>query len=272
MTLSFRLTTAAALSLAFAGTAFAADLPLRSAPPAFVPPPPVFTWTGFYLGANAGYAFDATSRFQSNDAVFAGVPQTTAKVSDSGFTGGGQIGYNYQFGAGSGVVVGVEADAAFMDIDKRTGVQYFPGETRFTQAFGTTGVVYHGSLDYLGTVRGRIGYAFNQFLIYGTGGFAYGGVNSSANVYIPPTGALIASGGNSKTGTGFAYGGGVEYALPTGSFLNFFHSSAVTVKAEYIHYDLGNSTFAIGAGPNVLYTSRVKTDGDLVRAGINYKF
>ena len=91
----FRLASAATLGLALAGTAFAADLPMRSAPPPFVAPLPVFTWTGFYAGVNGGYVFDSSTRFRSNDAVFGGVPQTTARESDDGFTAAGQLGYNY---------------------------------------------------------------------------------------------------------------------------------------------------------------------------------
>ena len=268
----FRLASAATLGLALAGTAFAADLPMRSAPPPFVAPLPVFTWTGFYAGVNGGYVFDSSTRFRSNDAVFGGVPQTNARVSDDGFTAGGQIGYNYQFGAGNGIVVGVEADANYVDLDRAIGVAYFPGEVRGTQTFGTTGVAYRGSLDFLGTVRGRVGYAFNQFLIYGTGGFAYGDVSNSVNVFTPPGGGLFATGGNGGLQTGYTYGGGIEYALPTGSFLNFFKSSAVTLKVEYLHYDLGDETIAVGTGAVTQYTSKVSNEGDLVRAGINYKF
>ena len=90
-----------------------------------------------------------------------------ANLSDSGFTAGGQIGYNWQGSGwpGGGVVVGFEADAMYMDTDKSDIVG--PGGTNFSSG-----------LNFLGTARGRLGYAFNQFLVYGTGGFAYGNVNS----------------------------------------------------------------------------------------------
>ncbi len=279
MTLT-RLASAAALGLALTGTAFAADLPLRSAPPPFVPPPPVFTWTGFYAGLNAGYAFDAKTRFNTGvgpggalpgvNPPFLGAPGTRANVNDDGFTGGGQIGYNYQFGAGSGVVVGVEADAQYTDLDRRVGIDY-TGVSPLNSALGGTGTAYRGGLDFLGTVRGRVGYAFNQFMIYGTGGFAYGEVNNSVNVFTAP-GALFAAGGRSDLQTGYTYGGGLEYAIPTASFLNVFHSSAVTVKAEYLHYDLGGSNIAVNTGAANTYNTRVTNSGDLIRAGINYKF
>ena len=131
MTIS-RFATAGVLGLALTGTALAADLPMRSAPPPFVPPPPVFTWTGFYAGVNAGYVFDGSTRFRSNDAVIV-APQTNARVNDDGFTAGGQIGYNYQFGAGNGIVVGFEADAQYTALDKPVGVQILSRREGATQ-------------------------------------------------------------------------------------------------------------------------------------------
>ncbi|WP_443189772.1 outer membrane protein, partial [Methylobacterium sp. Leaf94] len=146
------------------------------------------------------------------------------------------------------------------------------------QVFNPAGV---SGLDYFGTVRGRLGYAFDRTLVYGTGGFAYG------------------SGGGRDFGltnrsrddfqTGWAAGGGIEYALPTDSFLNFFRSSAVTLKIEglYVNLDQGNrnnGVFAVNnAGQEVSVTSpgvvlvssgrQVRdTEFAVVRAGLNYKF
>ena len=219
-------------------TVFAADLPSRIAPPVYIPPPvPVFTWTGFYFGGNAGYAFNA---------------HTSVGGGTSGFTGGGQIGYNQQIGnfpllgglggfggaGGGGLVIGAEADAAY------TGLR---------QSLVLGGLNYNAHTDFVGTARGRVGIAFGQLLVYGTGGFAYGGVHNS-----------IGTASIDTIRTGYTYGGGLEYALPTTSFVNFFHSSAVTLKAEYLHYDLGRvNTGAVNG------SSRI--DGNLVRGGINYK-
>ncbi len=283
----------AALAVAgITGSAFAADLPSRKEPFVTAPLPPVFTWTGFYVGVNAGYAFNHESRFRTFDDPAAGTPigggffntaggvaagtrPGVASVGDDGFTGGGQIGYNYQFGAGSGIVIGVEADAAYTDIDN-TSAYFAPGP-----GFGYNSV-FHSQLDFLGTARGRIGYAFDRFLIYGTGGFAYGSLTTNANFY-GTNGTLAYTGGQDGIETGYAYGGGIEYALPVNTFLNFFGSSAVTIKAEYLHYDLGDRSYGLGGtgvstasgltNPNFgTYTQRVRTDGDLVRIGVNYKF
>ena len=250
--------------------ALAADLPSRRAPPVYVAPVaiPVFTWTGLYAGVNAGYAFDGNTSFRNaGPAVANGTDAPYLRTSANGFTGGGQIGYNMQLGGGipvigqlggflgnggttGGVVIGVEADAAYTDLRRNTtdGVSAFTSRT-----------------DYVGTARGRVGYAFGDLLIFGTGGFAYGGVRTGiANGF--------GASGSDSIRTGYAYGGGLEYAIPTTSFVNFFHSSAVTLKAEFIHYDLGSQSLLVGApGTAASYTSRVKTDGNLVRAGINYK-
>ena len=271
-----RILIAAAVVVMASGSALAADLPYRVAPPVYAPAPlPVFTWTGAYIGVNAGYAFNAETRVTARDSfgnvagVAGGFGPTGFRSTADGFTGGGQVGYNLQlpglggFGPGGGIVVGVEADAAYTDLNRGT-----------TASLGNFSGTYRTGLDYLGTVRGRVGYAFNQFLIYGTGGFAYGGVNDRASFFAGNT--LRYAGHNDDMATGFVYGGGVEYALPTGSFLNFFKASAVTLKAEYLHYDLGSSnvsaaaTFANAAPAS--YNVRFKNEGDIVRAGLNYKF
>ena len=250
-----KILTAGALLATMSGVALAADLPSRVAPPVYAPPPiPVFTWTGAYFGINAGYAFDHEGSF-TTVGTFGGARQT---VSSDGFTGGGQIGYNYQLpgfgggfgGPGSGLVIGLEADASYTDLDR----------TRNVGVFGVTGTL-RSDLDFLGTVRGRLGYSFGQFLIYGTGGFAYGGVNNQIS-------GLGQTFTRDRIETGYAYGGGIEYALPTSSFLNFFKSSAVTIKAEYLHYDLGRTTIGTALGT----TARVTNEGDLARLGLNYKF
>ncbi len=241
---------AVALLGATSTVALAADLPSRRAPPVYVAPVavPVFTWTGAYIGGNAGYAFD-------NNTTFNGVRRANFVQSrTNGFTGGGQIGYNMQIGnglfgglpvlggfgnggAGGGLVIGVEADAAYTDL--RTNA--------------TLGAVpYLARTDFVGTARGRVGLAFGDLLVFGTGGFAYGGVRDT-----------VANATLNKIATGYAYGGGLEYAIPTSSFVNFFHSSAVTLKAEYLHYDLGSQ--ALGNG-------NVRNTGNIVRGGINYKF
>ena len=292
-----KILTSLAAFTALTAAASAADLPRRAPPPVFTPVP-VFTWTGAYFGINAGYGFDASDRrgatvvgVSPGNAIFAGpaggntggVLAFGGSRGNDGFTGGGQVGYNYQFTPGSGVVIGIEADAQYVDFGQN--------RNRFSATPGVVGggilpgnLIYNpsglSSLDYFGTVRGRLGYAFDRTLVYGTGGFAYG------------------SGGGRDFGsgvsrndfqTGWAAGAGVEYALPTDSFLNFFRSSAVTLKVEglYVNLDQGgrnNGAFASNSTGTVTLTSpgvtvvqsglnrNNSTEFAVVRAGLNYKF
>jgi outer membrane immunogenic protein len=265
---------ASAATALLAGAASAADLPRRAAPPPVFTPVPVFTWTGFYAGFNAGYAFDASSNNTNSFAVpggpggfTGGGPGTTAFFSQrnqEGFTGGGQIGYNVQFTPGSGVVVGIEADAQYLDFGRNRNNGFAAG---LSPAYYVTDPRGLSSLDFFGTVRGRIGYAFDRVLVYGTGGFAYG------------SGSADRSFGGFRTG--YAVGGGIEYALPTDSFLNFFRSSAVTLKVEGLYVNLDRNTrnqgaLVINAASNApAYYSPVGRRDDefaVVRAGLNYKF
>ena len=139
----------------FAGAASAADLPVRAAPPApMIAAVPVFTWTGFYVGVNAGYGWNA------NDSItVAGV--TFDLDDEGGFVGGAQAGYNYQIGS---FVVGLEGDIQYAD---------FGGDDRFD--FDGDGILDDdfNTSDWFGTVRARAGVAFDRALIYATGGFAF---------------------------------------------------------------------------------------------------
>lgn len=268
------------------GTAAAADLPRRAAPPPVFVPLPSFSWTGFYAGVQAGYGFTdrqtvrtaATSVNGSNADLFierAGIASLSSR--QEGFVAGGQAGYNYQFTPGAGLVLGIETDIAYTDLDetKRRSRGIF-GSGSDSAVVTTT----RQSLDFLGTVRGRLGYAFDRVLVYGTGGLAYGNVNyqsaSSLQLGGTPTLALFA-GGIDRLETGFAYGGGIEYALPTESFLNVFRSSAVTLKVEYLHYDLGKRSVPLTGSSGLAQslveaTSRFRSEGSVVRVGLNYKF
>ena len=243
---------AALLCLAALGPAMglaparAADLPLRQSPPA-LPLPPAFTWTGFYLGVNAGYGLrGAPGSF--NDAAYGSVSQTSRDR--GGFVGGAQAGYNYQFTPGSGVVVGFETDIQ--------GTAFAKADAAY---LGTT--PYYSvrpSLDYFGTVRGRVGYAFDRVLIYGTGGFAYGGglASSYASAY---TGTLPSS-----TSTGYTVGGGLEYAF----------TDKLSAKIEALYVNLrqrGSGTATYDATVPAYYgLGRLDPGFAVVRAGLNYRF
>ena len=266
----------------------AADLPRRAAPPPAFAPVPVFTWTGFYFGGNAGYGIDANSRRTTNYNLpagsvvgsedTAGVISVNKRPSNDGFTGGAQIGYNYQFTPGSGVVIGFEADAQYVDFARRAnGTQNYTGLGNPGSAFTSPRAYVATSgngLDYFGTARGRIGYAFDRSLVYATGGYAYGSGQDDQNF----AGRRF----RDSFRTGYAVGGGVEYALPTDSFLNFFKSSAVTFKVEGLYVSLDRQKNAASGvyfpgvlppnGTVYLNGGAAKTEFAVIRAGVNYKF
>ncbi|ANY77062.1 hypothetical protein BB934_01545 [Microvirga ossetica] len=140
--------------LGLATGAMAADLPSRAAPAPMIAAVPVFTWTGFYVGVNAGYGWNA------NDSITVG-GLTFDLDDEGGFVGGAQAGYNYQIGS---FVVGLEGDIQYAD---------FGGDDRFD--FDGDGILDDdfNTSDWFGTVRARAGVAFDRALIYATGGFAF---------------------------------------------------------------------------------------------------
>ncbi|WP_232629086.1 outer membrane protein [Methylobacterium sp. Leaf118] len=282
--------------------AVAADLPRRAeAPPVFAPIP-VFTWTGFYAGLHTGYAFtdNPNIRTVGNQgptignctAGFRACSGSGLKSEVDGFSKiGGGFGYNLQVTPGSGFVVGAAFDMTWTDLEKNAGFIGAPnpvivGGVPTALPASPNGSLYTQNLDYLGTLNGKIGYAFDRFLVYGTGGLAFGQVTYGASFYGTVTQGLplqFVGGYDKQFETGYNFGGGVEYAIPTESFLSYFAfgrllgiKSDVTLKAEYIRYDLGGRNVVVQgvlpANSALSYTSSYKTEGSLIRAGFNYKF
>ena len=257
---------AAALALAIPAAASAADMPVRGYAPAPVAPAPAyvavpaFTWTGFTFGIDMGAALSDKAKVT---VPANGVAFDTRKT--DGFAIGGRVGYDYQFNSfgWGGIVVGAIADISYVDVDRSS--------TYVDVANGTTDTV-RSRLDYLGTVRGRVGLAWDRVLVYGTGGFAYGDVRYDAGVTLTGTNIPLADVSKSETATGAVYGGGVEYAIPT---MRMFGGGALTLKAEYLHYDLGSTKAPIIARPGVAgfpTLAKIERSGDLFRAGVGYKF
>jgi outer membrane immunogenic protein len=169
-------TFAAAAALSVAAPAFAADIPGRRAPQGFEPRTiPAFTWTGFYVGLNAGTVWgDFTKEGKVIDAK-------------TGFTGGLTVGYNQQIG--QQFVAGLEADYNYSGLGGR--------------GFAVpSGAVVKGDMTSFGTIRGRLGMSFDRALVYATGGYAFGFSKISGPVL-------------SETAThhGYALGVGLEYAF-----------------------------------------------------------
>ncbi|MET0968026.1 MAG: outer membrane beta-barrel protein [Tardiphaga sp.] len=260
---TFLLGTAALLALA--APAAAADMAPRTYAKAAPMVSPLYNWSGFYAGIHAGYTFgdrtgvDTTGQAPINVLnVLGGARPASVGLDRDGFIGGGQIGYNWQ--ASSPWVWGLEADISYVDINSSRNVVTTPlsGIGALNNAFGT-------SMDYFGTVRGRVGYAWDRTMVYATGGFAYGQVENAA-AFGGPAGQLQFVGSNRDTKTGYTVGGGVEHAW-TGNW---------TVKAEYLYYDLGDTTVGVNVipgsgGGGTGYNSSFSNDGHIVRAGLNYK-
>ncbi len=280
-----RIFLASAGAAAISGAALAADL---APPPIYFPPPPPPLWTGFYFGANAGGTWSSNNvvntvadpgpcsclTIPTFSAIGAGLATfSVSRSSNGGFAGGGQIGYNYQFAPSW--VAGVEAD--IQAIASSTNNAQFAsaanGSIPGTAIFETANVSRR--IDYLGTARGRFGFLMTRtFLIYGTGGLAYGGVNASTNITETPSGAPTAFSSGSLHGTraGWTAGGGAEWLfLPRWS-----------VKAEYLYYSLGSTSYGLSplitgnaAAPVLISAfphSSTRFNGNIVRAGLNYHF
>jgi outer membrane immunogenic protein len=221
------MTTAAGLLVAaMASPSFAADLP-RPSYKAPIYTSPGFSWTGFYAGLNVGYGF-GTSSWSS--AVTSGDPKP------KGVLAGLTLGYNLQTGSW---VWGLEGD-----------IDYSGMKGSATGTGACAGVGCETKSSWLGTARGRLGYAgWDRWLPYFTGGAAFGDVKMT-----PASGAS-----ETKTKVGYTLGGGVEYAL----------MSNWSAKVEYLYADLGKSTCSAttcGVATDVNYKANI------VRMGINYRF
>jgi outer membrane immunogenic protein len=214
---SLALGAAAALVSTFA---FAADMPRKAYNPVYSPTLAT-TWSGFYVGANAGYGW--------------------AQVGDSsntmnGFIGGVQAGYNWQIGS---FVLGVEGDfqgslQKRSDTDTSTGIA----------------ITIDQKIPWFGTARGRVGYAFDNFLVYATGGAAW------LNYKISGT-ALGVTVSDSTSKTAWTAGAGVEWMF----------MQSWSAKLEYLYIDTGNTTFTLFGVP---ISGRAKEN--IARLGINYHF
>ncbi len=233
------------------------------AAPAFAQSASDITWTGPYVGVNLGYGGGDFKYDGSGTTDAAGTNPATARLrqSSSGVLGGGQIGYNYEMP--NGIVFGVETDIDAADIGAKTSYSSL-------DSLGNSAAAdVRSKIDYLGTVRGRVGKAMfgGKFVPYVTGGFAYGGVKSSA--YYNCSSCVAASYSSpTNTQTGWTAGAGAEYAL----------TRHLSMKAEYLYTDLGRDTIANGGDYSVgganLYNADVseKATANVVRVGLNYRF
>jgi outer membrane immunogenic protein len=213
--------------LAAAAPALAADL----APPPVLPSAvPLFTWTGLYLGLQIGYGW-------GTDTLTVSPFGFGTNFTPNGVVGGGHIGYNLQFNQ---IVAGLEGDVEGTDVSR---------------SFSSGGVRYDTSIPVQGSIRGRLGVAFDRALLYATGGAEFASFETSVTGFrgVDQT---------STTRTGWTVGGGIEYAV-TGNW---------SIRAEYRFADFGRFsvatpiTFGFGSFVNHHETENA------VRAGVSYKF
>jgi outer membrane immunogenic protein len=258
---------ASLISIGFAGlgAASAADMPVKGPVYKAAPMPiAIYNWTGFYVGVNGGYGWEnSTGNLVANSggiaiptAIAGGTIPRNLGIRPSGGLGGAQAGYNWQV---DHVVFGIEGDIQGAGIKQSVAIA----------AAGTPGVLLptlstgSSALYWFGTVRGRLGYAWNTFMLYGTGGLAYGGVSDSAGSQtVPPP--PLGTGFSSSTRTGWAAGAGFEWAF----------KPSWSVKGEYLHIDLGSSTATVlfPTSPTDFLTYSFTHRYDIARIGINYKF
>ena len=294
----FLLTTVAVGVLAV--PAMAADMataPIYKAPV----PVPVCIWCGWYVGANVGGTWGGdpvnvvttpVTSFGGSPGIIAthGAPAAASATGSlggnkAGFIGGGQVGYNWQSGFWVG---GIEADiqgVAQSGSLSGTGLAFVGPGSGATGTPDNTTFTGSKSLDYFGTLRGRLGFtATPAFLVYATGGLAYGGVSTSAafttvNSAYPGIGLAStwgAGGSTSSTRAGWTVGGGLEWMF----------AQRWSVKGEYLYYDLGSVTYALGQSGSVVLpgfggagsqwftnasTASTKFNGSIARIGVNYK-
>ena len=215
----------AVLFSAVVGQANAADLPPEVSPyraPAMVAAP-TFSWTGGYVGFNAGYGFGKASAFGSSETV-------------NGFVTGGQIGFNWQTGP---LVVGLEGD--------------FQGSLQSkTTSVAVLGVLVSekDSVPWFGSVRGRVGAAFDRVMIYATGGYAY------TEFKIDVTAGALSSTSHTNKGAPI-YGAGVEWMF----------ANRWSAKAEFLRFDTGNTNVTLFGA-----TFPAKLTDNIGSVGVNFHF
>lgn len=265
---------ASAALVALIGTsAFAADMaaPVYKAPP---PPPPVWSWTGFYIGLNGGGTWDKDhltgAPADAGTAAFWGLCSTAATCPfdyGNGSTGtsgefGGQAGYNWQV---SNFLIGIETDAQWTNAKSNSAVSLANTGTVFVPFAGQA----TSKLEWFGTTRVRLGVVPTpNWLLYGTGGVAYGSIARNWTAAFTSNGPVVGS--DTQEAVGWAAGVGTEWMF----------AQHWTAGVEWLYMKFESNTFgATGSGnPGCTATDcnfNVHSSGlqaDVLRAKINYKF
>jgi outer membrane immunogenic protein len=238
---------AAIMLVVGAGIAVAADMPapVKAPPQQFAR---VYDWTGFYIGANVGGGWAKT-----NSDFSIGALTSFASVDESliGAIAGGQVGYNWQSGA---AVFGLEADFQWSGL--KGGISA-PCPPVFCAGLAAA---YDQKVAWFGTVRGRLGYASDGWLIYATGGYAYSRFEIDA--FATAAGIASAAVNRGETRNGWTAGAGIEVML----------ARNWTARIEYLYLDFGEKggSVPLTGLPPLLDSTRLQMS--VVRAALNYKF
>ncbi|WP_044542443.1 outer membrane beta-barrel protein [Bradyrhizobium sp. LTSP885] len=233
--------------IGFVSAASAADLPAATYTKAPAIVDPAYNWSGFYLGVEGGGVWGRSQHYRNDPLTpaFNGVPQTGGINADGGLAGG-TLGYNYQFS--NNVVIGFETDGSWMNNK---------GTANIVAPFVPTTDTAETSQSWLYTVRGRLGYAWNRWMVFATGGVAF------TDEGMQLCAVAFGCGNQSKIVAGWTAGGGVEYAF----------ASNWSAKLEYLHNDFGSQHFErTPVGAVSFFAKDVTLTNDIVRAGVNYKF
>lgn len=224
--------------------ATAADLIIVD-PPVYAPA--LYDWNGFYAGINAGFGGGV---FEHPLEITGGPDLTgSADVTASGFLGGVQAGYNWQWD--DGFLLGIEADIQGSTVDGRVSLT-------LTDGMGTLDADLGTKLDWFATIRPRLGFVNDRFVVYATGGLAWGQTTSSISVDF---GGPLIDESVTNDRFGWTVGAGIEYAL----------TDTITFKTEYLYTDLGSEEILnLAPGPTITADSDVAFHA--VRAGINFQF
>ncbi len=264
-----------ALAALVVGRTMAADMAVKAPPPAPVPVP-FFSWSGFYIGGHIGWGwgdFDFRDPYvKLNEPILIfpglilGVPLERHFHGNS-FLGGLQAGVNAQYHS---IVVGIEGDISWMDIHGE-----FRSSTSSLDGLVTTSEGVSAKLDWLATLRSRLGWAYDRYLLYATGGVAFGGVHGSGDLTlgIDQLGTLSIATSDRKTHVGWTAGAGVEGMI----------TSNWSAKLEYLYTDLGwlkhegpvtvGGTLApVLSGISLLGGGDFKVVVQTVKLGLNYRF
>jgi len=223
-----------------------------------------YSWTGFYAGVHSGFHGSNKARHSATDGGGAGLGEALSEGAfvqparlESGITGGAVFGYNYQSGA---MVVGFEADLTSLDSNESNRLDY-PGGMLAPMSSETK-----RSLDYLGTLRARIGYLPSErILLFVSGGLAYGKSTTSIAWECSLCGPPADISASDTADFGYAVGAGVEAAI----------GGNWTIRGEYLYYDLGTTKTTLTYvyfGSTSTLTAKTEHDGGIGRIALTLKF